>query len=150
MTTILLAEDELELYDRYLAELERAGFNVYHTIDGTGIIKIAEEYDIDIIVSDTKLDNHTYGYEACKSLLDDGKLKKKRGIDEKFKSDFPSCKNNEVFIIGMSTVRSNDEYWIGIAHEFYHKDGIYDLGKTVRCLYDEFQKNKNMRRYKVF
>jgi len=131
MTTILLAEDEEDLYTGYIADLKRAGFNVYHATDSQGIIKIAEGYNIDIIVSDTKLDNHTYGYEACKSLLDDGKI-------------------NDALIMAMSMVRDNDKYWIGIAHEFYYKEGIYDLGKTVRCLYDEFQKNKNMRRYKVF
>ncbi len=131
MTIVLLAEDEQDLYTRYVVELERAGFNVYHATDSPGIIKIADDYNIDIIVSDTKLDNRTCGYEACKSLLDGGKI-------------------NNALIVAMSMVRDNDKYWVGIAHEFYYKEGIYDLGKTVRAAYQRYLAGQMPKRYKVF
>jgi DNA-binding response OmpR family regulator len=130
MILVLLAEDDDKLIGRYTTELQMEGFTVVHTSKGSDIAKIVEVHKPQIIVSDTQL-KEMDGDTACRSLFEQGKIDK-------------------ILIIAMSKVLDNDEYWEGLCHAFYQKKKIYDLGRETKFLYEDFRRNPNMPRYKVF
>lgn len=131
MPTVLLAENDLEQAKAYIASLTLAGFQVIPVTNALGIEKVVKEQEIDIIVSDTELDQ-SHGDEICRKLFEEGKLK-------------------DILIIGMSNALDYEKYWISIAHDFLHKRTMpkfYDLGSVVKLLYNLFQKDSKMPRYK--
>jgi hypothetical protein len=119
------------LYPRYLSQLEASKFRVLHAVSGPELADMAVWHSPEIIVSDTHLAWKTYGDEACRLLFNKGMI-------------------NKTLLIAMSQVRDNDEKWAELCHEFYHKEGIEDLGAKVRLLYEQFLKYPDMPRYKVF
>ncbi len=131
MPTILLAENDLEQAKLYSLSLQKTGFQVIHVTNASELEKIINKQKIDIILSDTELDESN-GDEICKKLLEEEKL-------------------NDVLIIGMSNALDYGDYWISIAHEFLYKRAIsefYDLGCFVRALYERFKINHKIIRYK--
>jgi len=131
MTIVVLAEDDEELYKRYIAQLKCAEFEVLHARTSMDLMDLVLEHNPEIIVSDTELGIVDYGDQTCGFLLEKGLI-------------------DNTLLIAMSSVSDYDGEWKGIAHDFLHKRGITDLGKAVRFRYEEFKKNPNMPRYKVF
>jgi CheY-like chemotaxis protein len=130
MTLIVLAEDDEDLTDKYLTELERAGFEVIHAASGFDLKDLVKKHKPAIILSDTHLEEID-GDEACKELLREGLI-------------------DNAFLIAMSAVRDYDSCWKNVAHEFLYKASITDLGTTTNHLYQKFLANPNPRRYKDF
>ncbi|MEK6848930.1 MAG: response regulator [Nanoarchaeota archaeon] len=131
MPTILLAENDEKEAEYYTSCLKEAGFNIIHTKNAEGIERIIAEQKIDILLSDTNLEN-SYGDEVCKKLLEKEKL-------------------DNLLIIGMSNALDYGDCWINIAHEFIHKRSLnvfFDLEHLVSNLYNKFQQNPKMLRHK--
>ncbi len=142
---VLLAEDDYDLAERYERELHAADFNVCTVDNGEELYFSARVFldltshlrGLKMIVSDTKLPRID-GDMACEEII-------KLNGEERF-GDEP----NKVLIVGMSTIKDNDKKWIGLAHDFFWKGSIDDLGTKVKLLYEQFQRNPDMLRYKVF
>ena len=100
---VLLVEDSPSRHEEYRRELEGAGFEVSSAYDGTEVAGIVESVSPRIIVSDTDLPT-VDGDQAVKPLLAAGKLEGVLGV-------------------GMSSERSLEEYWKGVAHEFLCRVG---------------------------
>ena len=131
MPTVILAENDLEQAQVYIKSLQTVGFNIIHVTNAEGIERTLTEQEVDIIVSDTNLDN-SYGDEICSKLLQEGKLEK-------------------ILIIGMSNALDYGDYWINVAHHFIHKkslDNFYNLGQLVLQLYKTLKINPKTLRYK--
>lgn len=136
MVKLLLVEDDTDLIKKYRLDLENSKFEVTCVNNSSDMESILSSEKFDVIVSDTDLGVHVRGGdEVCKDLLNKGYLK-------------------DTLIIGISSVRDNDECWKGIAHDFRYKGGITDLGKAVQSNYakyiDALQSGEEPRRYKEF
>ena len=126
---VILAEDDEDYLKNYTYSLQNAGFEVYSTRNGAGIIGLLSDRPknlFQVIVSDTDLDNESDGPDSI------GLAIQEKLVDW-----------NNTLIVGMSSIRNSEDYWKGIAHAycFYVKDCISDLGFRVKTDLDNFTKD---------
>ena len=117
--SVLLVEDDKELRERYVEELEEYNYSVHTASDGGDVESIVDECDVDLIVSDTSLTDMD-GDWACRELLDSGK-------------------HGGKLIVAISTARSYETHWHGIAHEFVCKSDIAHIGTTISAIHQRFE-----------
>jgi DNA-binding response OmpR family regulator len=69
---ILIAEDELLVAKVLIMTLEKRSFKVTHVIDEASAIKMASEFQPDLIILDIHLKNKTNGIKAGKEIRKNG------------------------------------------------------------------------------
>jgi DNA-binding response OmpR family regulator len=72
ITKILIAEDELLVAKVLKMALEKRSFKVEHVIDEASAIKMANEFQPDLIILDIHLKNKTNGINAGKEIRKNG------------------------------------------------------------------------------
>lgn len=127
---VLLAEDKIQLIRAYSFSLDNSGFQVFQVKHGSDILKILDTEKknfFDAVVSDTDMDYESDGPDSIHLALQEGLIDRTKTL-----------------IVGMSSIRSCEDYWKGIAHAycFYVKDCISDLGFRVKTDLDNFRKDQ--------
>lgn len=64
MKTILILEDDLDLASHWRMWLEGAGHRVIHQTDVKGAIHVVDSREIDLVICDILIGNHTAGFST--------------------------------------------------------------------------------------